>query len=260
MDRLTVYVTTILLMRKLDLFQFLTRASAFNFLSARVKMATPNDKCLLRRERERAKRLSETPAQRELRLQKRRDAYKKRKDAETGEERERTRLATRSRRAKETPEQRQNRLESLRLADHQRRVNETPEQRQDRLESLRLANHQRRDNETPEQRQERLESMRLNDRQRRANETPEQRDWRLQRQRLHDGQNVIDMNEFHTFVSNTSTYQCTMCHELMLVQLTTATPSAQCCTRCQRHCTLPAMYSDENNMDPGVVPLQLQVS
>ena len=33
-------------------------------------MATPNDKCLLRRERERAKRSSETPAQRQIRLQK----------------------------------------------------------------------------------------------------------------------------------------------------------------------------------------------
>ena len=47
-------------------------------------MATPNDKRLLRRERERAKQSSETPAQRQIRLQKRRDAYKKRKDVETG--------------------------------------------------------------------------------------------------------------------------------------------------------------------------------
>ena len=54
----------------------------------------------------RAKRSSEMPAQRELRLQKRRDAYKKRKDSETAEERERRRLTTRSHRANETPEQR----------------------------------------------------------------------------------------------------------------------------------------------------------
>ena len=73
-------------------------------------MATPNDKRLQRHERERAKRSSETPAQRQIRLQKQRDAYKKRKDAETGEERERRRLARRSRRINETPEQRQDRL------------------------------------------------------------------------------------------------------------------------------------------------------
>ena len=67
-------------------------------------MATPNDKRLLKRERERAKRSSETPAQRQIRLQKGRDAYKKQKDAETGEERERRRLARGSRRINETPE------------------------------------------------------------------------------------------------------------------------------------------------------------
>ncbi len=86
-------------------------------------MATPNHKCLLRRERERAKRSSETPAQRELRLQKRRDAYKKRKDAETSEQREREhqriRFSTRSRRANETPEQREDRLHSMRSGNHQ---------------------------------------------------------------------------------------------------------------------------------------------
>ncbi len=60
-------------------FQFNSVAHTCNFivLPTRVKMGTPNEKCLLRRERERVKRSSETPAQRELRLQKRRNAYKK---------------------------------------------------------------------------------------------------------------------------------------------------------------------------------------
>ena len=70
------------------------------------------------REQERARRASETSQQREIRLRKRREAYKRRKDAETPLVKRSARLATesiakRQHRASETDSQRVLRLQQL---------------------------------------------------------------------------------------------------------------------------------------------------
>ena len=185
----------------------------------------------------------------------------------------------------ESPGQTDARLEHMRTLQQQRLEVETPEQRDARLEGMR----QRLEAETPEQRDARLEHMRTLQQQRLEVETPEQRDARmehmktLQQQRLEvetppqqtkSAQSDISkkmcapqidqgcvkgkMNRFHTEMLSIESLLCTTCLEKFPgTKMSVKSPQ---CLRCCRDNKVPKLYSANNNMSPGFVPVELHVS
>ena len=63
------------------------------------------------------------------------------------------------------------------------------------------------------------------------------------------------MKTFHTELANLEVLVCSSCHELLPGR---SLDSSNECSRCARDAALPNLYSSDNNMDPGVVPSQLQ--
>ncbi len=116
---------------------------------------------------------TEKDQQRESRLARRREAYRRRRDSETAEQREQRLQRRRQQRSNENTEQRETRLSRKRTSEQQQRANQTPEQRETRLSHVRSSTQQQRANQTPEQRETRLSTNRLSTRQQRTNETPE---------------------------------------------------------------------------------------
>ena len=179
---------------------------------------------------------TESDEQRQSRLARRREAYRRRRDSETGEQREQRLQRRRQQRANETPEQRETRLSRNKSSTQQQRANETPEQRETRMSRNRSSTQQQRANETPEQREARLNA-------RRTSST------RL----LHsDSDHVL---KFHTHMTDLVTRQstCHTCHEMMY------DTQSVLCNRCHRDTSAVPCFSDVNNMNPGEVPHQLQV-
>ena len=171
----------------------------------------------------------------------------------------------------ETPEQRDARLEGMR----QRLEAETPEQRDARLEHMRTLQQQRLEVETPEQRDARLEHMKTLQQQRLEVETPQERDTRLNlSQQTKSAQSDISkkmcapqidqgyvkgkMNRFHTEMLSIESLLCTTCLEKFPgTKMSVKSPE---CLRCCRDNKVPKLYSANNNMSPGFVPVELQVS
>lgn len=106
---------------------------------------------------------------------------------------------------------------------------------------------------------------------RRARETPEEREARLQQtsddrrdlrearleHELFDQNSVRSkMSKFHADLASIEVSRCTTCSEGFLgLRL-----HSHECQRCSRDKHIPKLYSSANNMDPGPVPPQLQVS
>ena len=171
----------------------------------------------------------------------------------------------------ETPEQRDARLEHMKTLQQQRLEVETPEQRYARLEGMR----QRLEAETPEQRDARLEHMKTLQQQRLEVETPQERDTRLNlSQQTKSAQSDISkkmcapqidqgyvkgkMNRFHTEMLSIESLLCTTCLEKFPgTKMSVKSPE---CLRCCRDNKVPKLYSANNNMSPGFVPVELQVS
>ena len=177
------------------------------------------------------------------------------------------------RRSTETPDARQARLDADRSTQQVRRSTETPEARQARLDANRSAQQVRRSTETPEARQARLDADRSAQQVRRSTETPEARQARLQqdRQRHSQQRDVTSdvpmfeqpavhskMLNFHSKLASLEFNKCTVCLEHFPNLVMSAKSTV--CARCNRDNRIPKLYSAANNMDPGPVPPQLQVS
>ena len=126
--------------------------------------------------------------------------------------------------------------------------------------------------ETPEETVTRLQQMSTYQHERLAVETPEERERRLQhysvRYREQSAQPQLPlfqqcsvkakMHKFHANMATLDTPVCTTCSErfpgLQLYSNSTE------CLRCSRDKHIPKVYSSANNMNPGPIPPQLQVS
>ena len=163
----------------------------------------------------------------------------------------------------------------MRTLQQQRLEVETPEQRDARLEHMRTLQQQRLEVETPEQRDARLEHMKTLQQQRLEVETPQERDTRLNlSQQTKSAQSDISkkmcapqidqgyvkgkMNRFHTEMLSIESLLCTTCLEKF--PGTKMSVKSSECLRCCRDNKVPKLYSANNNMSPGFVPVELQVS
>ena len=214
-----------------------------------------------RRERERARRASETAEQREERLRKRRMRDRARRASQATEDREARLQQRRYRLDAETAEEREARLAA-----------ETPDEREARLQHMSTYQHERLAAETPEEREARLQHMSTYQHERLAAETAEEREVRLQcdRQRHRDQQLVqsqlplfeqhsirAKMHKFHAHFTMLDLSTCTTCLE-SFPGLQLHLGSAEC-LHCSRDKHIPKLYSSANNMDPGPIPSELQV-
>ena len=195
--------------------------------------------------------MTETAEEREIRLQKRRAADKRRREHET-------------------PEQRASQLDKQSADAKRRRLEEATDKREARLENKSSYEKQVRAKETLEKRKARLEGKSSNDRQHRKIEIPEKRTMRLEkkkgyndarrRQRIGLVPAAILTDEaikkFHYDLSSLEASKCNTCHE-SLPSLTDVNDHQ--CQRCGKD-SFPQLYSADNNMDPGCVPSQLQVN
>ena len=132
------------------------------------------------------------------------------------------------------------------------------------------------ENESEKERNERLLLLRENARGRRAKEASvEEAQASSHKEYLHQGgwQDVDnplyeqewvknEMNRFHSRQEMLQHRQCTVCKETWPTKQNLAAESIQCyvCNRCKRDEKSPKVYSADNDMDPGLVPQQLQVN
>ncbi len=149
---------------------------------------------------------------------------------------------------------------------------ETEEERDARLQQMRITQHERLAAETEEERDARLQQMRTTRHERLAAETEEERDTRMQCDRerhrehqvvnpqlplLHQQSVQKKMLKFHEHMASLNVSRCTTCLERFPgIQL--GSQSSEC-LRCIRDKHTPKLYSSANNMDPGIVPPELQV-
>ena len=153
----------------------------------------------------------------------------------------------------------------MRTLQQQRLEVETPEQKDARLKSKK----QRLEAESPGQTDARLEQMRTLQQQRLEAETPEQRDSRFNLSQsdiskkmcapqIDQGYVKGKMNRFHTEMLSIESPLCTVCLEKFPgTKMSVKSPE---CLRCCRDNKVPKLYSANNNMSPGFVPVELQVS
>ncbi len=171
----------------------------------------------------------------------------------------------------ESPEERAARLNSMSAREHHRLDNESPEERAARLNSMSAREHHRLDNESPEERAARLNSMSARQHQRLDNESPEERAARLERLRQNTNDSGPEthlplleqpavkgkMLKFHQEISTLEMPICSTCMEKFPGLKVNSESSV--CLRCSRDKINPKLYSSENNMIPGPVPVELQV-
>ena len=198
-----------------------------------------------RRERERARRASETAEQREERLRKRRMRDRARRASQATEDREARLQQRRYRLDAETAEEREARLQLRR----DRLAAETPEEREARLQHMSTYQHERLAAETAEEREVRLQC----DRQRHRDQQLVQSQLPLFEQHSIRAK----MHKFHAHFATLDLSTCTTCLE-SFPGLQLHLGSAEC-LRCSRDKHIPKLYSSANNMDPGPIPSELQV-
>ena len=144
--------------------------------------------------------------------------------------------------------------------------------REERLRRRRERYRIARERETPEQREERLRRNREYMRRRRAAMTPEQRQTERRRNSHQDSTRlptreeppsfddpgvVRKMTEFHNDLLGLQASRCTVCVERFP---SICVDTTSICKRCCNDKRVPKLYSADNNMDPGPVPLELTVS
>ena len=217
---------------------------------------------------------NETPEQRERGLQGFRQNTADRIQSETEQQRtarlQRLRQNTANRIQTETEDTRIQRLQLLRQNYTDRRLAESTRQRQDRLQLRRESDAARLQLESEEERNIRLQSARENSATRRQQQQLQQKQqelnrddylsngWRDPDQPLHQQQWVQnEMEHFHTTMNSFQHQQCITCKETWPTKQTLPVPNFQC-LRCKRDKGNPKLFSQENDMDPGAVPLELQ--
>ena len=171
--------------------------------------------------------------------------------------------------AAETTEERAARLQQMSELQQERLAAETTEERAARLQQMSELQQERLAAETTEERVARLQRMSERQRERLAAETTDERAARLQHdQESHRGaQSDLPLFEqpavrarmckFHAHLAALESPRCTTCSEAFPgLQLRSQSTE---CLRCSRNKHTPKLYSIANNMDPGLVPPQLQV-
>ena len=123
--------------------------------------------------------------------------------------------------------------------------------------------------ETPDQREARLEQMSITQQRRLTYETPEETAARCEQdreshRRQREQQSVrTKMVNFHSRLAALQVSKCITCLEKFPgLNVRTLPPDSSDteCVRCSRDKRIPKLYSSMNNMDPGPVPPELQVS
>jgi hypothetical protein len=163
---------------------------------------------------------------------------------------QRRRERERARRQSESAEQREERLRRRRVRDRARRAAQSVEQRQVLLQ-------RRRDRliaESAEQRGARLRDLSARRQQQISHETEREPSAQL----VSRPSVQAKMTTFHAHFSNLTSPTCSTCLESFPgLQLRSSSTE---CMRCSKDLRTPKLYSSANNMDPGMLPPQLQVS
>ena len=141
------------------------------------------------------------------------------------------------------------RLRRMRDCQNEKRSSEIEEERETRLCQMRIYLNERRSRESVEERLVRLQDDRHRHRQQR----------RLQQQLLLFEQPSAQekIRAFYRDLTNLEITYCTTCSE-GFPGLTLQSDTTEC-LRCSRDRHEPKLFSSANNMDPGPLPIQLQV-
>ena len=223
-------------------------------------------------ERARAKRRTETEQQKKERLEKRNARDRARRSAEKPIEKQSRLDKQKSSLANESFPQREVRLENMSILQQQRLEAETSQERDARLEHLKVLQQQRLEAETSQERDARLNEMSTHQQDRLEVETQEQRSARLSRLERNrtscsNGRAVPSLNEnlvkekvkmLHKEMASIEFPICCTCLE-KFPGTKMASKSSEC-LRCYRDKKVPKLFSSDNNMSPGSVPAELQVS
>ena len=216
----------------------------------------------------------ETPEQRERLFQGLRTAQARRLANETDQERiqrlQTLRQSNSNRIHNKTNQEREYRLQTNREYDAIQFQNETDEDREHRLQQQRQNNASRIQNDTDEERRHRQEvyrqhdAVRGNDRQQELHDLQNTRDqylsngWRTAEQPLRQQQWVQnEMAKFHSSINSLEHRECVTCKEAWPTKQGLTLARLEC-LRCKRVKGNPKLYSQENDMDPGALPLELQ--
>ena len=181
--------------------------------------------------KERARRAAETAEQRSERLRKRRERDRARRAAQTASERQAT-----------------SRQKSTR--ERERMAAETPEEREARLQRLSTKQHEKLAVEPPDEREARLEHY--------STRYREQQPVQPQLPLLQQCSIQAKMRKFHVNMATLDTPMCSTCSERFPGLHFHSTSNE--CLRCSCDKHIPKLYSSANNMNPGPIPPQLQVS
>ena len=170
----------------------------------------------------------------------------------------RRRIRDRAGRAALSVEQRQLSLQRRRDG----RTAESPQQREVRLLELSTRQSERLASESTEEREARLGDLSARRRERAVTRFEQQRSHQTEREASAELVNhpsiQAKMRTFHAHFSALTSPTCSTCLESFPgLQLR---PSSTECVRCLKDLRTPKLFSSANNMDPGTLPSQLQVS
>ena len=174
---------------------------------------------------------------------------------------------------KETPEERRSRLDRENERKRQKRASETIEKREERLRNTRERQKQRRTTETQEDRQNRLnrdnnrkskirkERTEINDEtilRNQINQTANRNNVQPN-ERTHSACNISieeqrTLQKFRNKIDNIENGVCPMCNERIPGMKFTN----EICKRCNSDKSTPKRFSEENNMDPGKLPKEIE--
>ena len=185
-------------------------------------------------------------------------------EAERGARLEYLKVNQQQRLSTETEAEREARLEHLKVNQQQQINNESLEDREARLNYKK----QQRQAETLEESLLRLHRMSTHRRESLECETPEHKSTRLISRdaskhsklfpMLNDDYVKDRIKKFHDIISSIESPTCSVCQEHFPgIKMTSNSTS---CRRCFRDKKIPKLFSAENNMIPGPVPTELQVS
>ena len=162
--------------------------------------------------------------------------------------------------AAETTEERAARLQQMSELQQERLAAETTEERAARLQQMSELQQERLAAETTEERVARLQRMSERQRERLAAETTDERAARLQHdQESHRGaQSDLPLFEQPAVRARMRKFHAHLAALESFPGLQLRSQSTEC-LRCSRDKHTPKLYSIANNMDPGLVPPQLQV-
>ena len=154
-------------------------------------------------------------------------------------------------------ERRHARIESVSNARHQRIAAQSSKERDARLQQLRTAREQTIATESTEERQTRLQQLRSAQQQRIATTPPEEREARLQQLRTAQQQDCCRINRGER--PRLKQLRTAKHFQVYMNVRSVSTCSTQSECRCTRDKHSPKLHSSANNINPGVVPPQLMV-